>query len=101
MAEPTASTTVALGADHGGFELKEQLKSHLRDRGYSIRDLGTHSKEPAVDYPKIARQVAELVASGAVRFGIMVDGAGIGSPLAAHKRPRVLAAPPHDATRDP
>jgi deoxyribose-phosphate aldolase len=98
MAEPTASTTVALGADHGGFELKEQLKSHLRDRGHSVRDLGTHSKEPPVDYPKIARAVAELVASGAVRFGIMVDGAGIGSAMTANKVPGVLAAAAYNET---
>lgn len=82
---------IALGADHGGFELKEQLKSYLRDQGHSIRDLGTHSKEP-VDYPKIAQSVAELVSSGAVRFGIMVDGAGIGSAMTANKVPGVLAA---------
>ena len=82
---------LALGADHGGFDLKEQLKSHLRERGHSIRDLGTHSKDP-VDYPKIARQVAELVASGTARFGIMIDGAGIGSAMAANKVPGVLAA---------
>jgi deoxyribose-phosphate aldolase len=82
---------LALGADHGGFELKEQLKSHLRERGHSVRDLGTHSKD-AVDYPKIARDVAELVASGAVRFGIMIDGAGIGSAMTANKVPGVLAA---------
>jgi deoxyribose-phosphate aldolase len=85
------STNLALGADHGGFELKEQLKSHLRDRGYAVRDLGTHSKDP-VDYPKIAQQVAQLVASGAARFGIMIDGAGIGSAMAANKVPGVLAA---------
>jgi deoxyribose-phosphate aldolase len=82
---------IALGADHGGFELKEALKAHLRDRGHAIRDLGTNSKEP-VDYPKIARAVAESVASGAVRFGIMIDGAGIGSAMAANKVPGVLAA---------
>jgi deoxyribose-phosphate aldolase len=82
---------LALGADHGGFELKEQLKSYLREQGHSIRDLGTNSKEP-VDYPKIAKAVADLVASGAVRFGIMVDGAGIGSAMTANKVPGVLAA---------
>jgi deoxyribose-phosphate aldolase len=85
------STSLALGADHGGFELKEQLKSHLRERGYAVRDLGTNSKEP-VDYPKIAQQVAQLVSSGAVRFGIMIDGAGIGSAMTANKIPGVLAA---------
>jgi deoxyribose-phosphate aldolase len=84
-------TQIALGADHGGFELKEALKLHLRDRGHAIRDLGTQSKDP-VDYPKIARAVAESVASGASKFGIMIDGAGIGSAMAANKVPGVLAA---------
>jgi len=82
---------IALGADHGGFELKERLKGHLREKGYAVRDLGTYSKEP-VDYPKIAQQVAQLVASGSARFGIMVDGAGIGSAMTANKVPGVLAA---------
>ena len=82
---------IALGADHGGYELKEQLKSFLRDQGHSVRDLGTHSKDP-VDYPKIAKEVADLVATGAVRFGIVVDGAGIGSAMTANKVPGVLAA---------
>ncbi len=85
------SLQLALGADHGGFELKEQLKSYLRDQGHSIRDLGTNSKEP-VDYPKIARDVAELVSAGKARFGIMVDGAGIGSAMTANKVPGILAA---------
>ncbi len=87
----TTSLQLAIGADHGGFELKEELKTWLRDQGHSIRDLGTNSKDP-VDYPKIARAVAELVASGVVRFGIMVDGAGIGSAMTANKVPGVLAA---------
>ncbi len=87
----TRSLQIALGADHGGFELKEQLKAHLREKGYSVRDLGTHSKDP-VDYPKIAQSVAELVSAGTVRFGIMVDGAGIGSAMTANKVPGVLAA---------
>ncbi len=82
---------VALGADHGGFDLKEALKAHLRERGHSIRDLGTNSKDP-VDYPRIAKEVAELVAAGTVRFGIVIDGAGIGSAMAANKIPGVLAA---------
>ena len=84
-------TQIALGADHGGYELKEALKAYLRDRGHAIRDFGTQSKDP-VDYPKIARAVAESVASGATKFGIMIDGAGIGSAMAANKVPGVLAA---------
>jgi len=86
-----ATFQIAIGADHGGFELKEQLKSFLRDKGHAIRDLGTNSKDP-VDYPKFAKSVAEAVSTGAVRYGIMVDGAGIGSAMVANKIPGVLAA---------
>lgn len=86
-----ATFQIAIGADHGGFELKEQLKSFLRDKGHAVRDLGTNSKDP-VDYPKIAKEVAELVSKGTVRYGIMVDGAGIGSAMVANKVPGVLAA---------
>jgi len=91
------SLQIALGADHGGFELKEQLRSYLREQGHSIRDLGTNSKEP-VDYPKIAKAVADLVSAGTVRFGIVVDGAGIGSAMAANKVPGVLAAAAYNET---
>lgn len=87
----TKTLRLALGADHGGFELKERLKAWLTAEGHLVRDLGTHSKDP-VDYPKIARAVAEQVASGAARFGIMIDGAGIGSAMTANKVPGVLAA---------
>ena len=82
---------IALGADHGGDELKEQLKKHLRERGHAVRDLGTHSKDP-VDYPKIAQAAAELVSTGACRFAVIIDGAGIGSAMTANKIPGVLAA---------
>src|SRR5512140_2987045 len=92
-----APLAIALGADHGGFELKEKLKAHLRERGHLVEDLGTHSKEP-VDYPKIAHAVATLVSSGACRFGIMVDGAGIGSAMTANKVPGVLAAACYNET---
>ncbi|MGZ7032934.1 MAG: ribose 5-phosphate isomerase B, partial [Thermoanaerobaculia bacterium] len=87
----TRTFQLALGADHGGFELKEQLKTYLREKGHAVRDVGTHSKD-AVDYPKIAKAVADLVAAGTVRFGIIVDGAGIGSAMAANKVPGILAA---------
>jgi len=86
-----ATLQIAIGADHGGFELKEQLKSFLREKGHAVRDVGTNSKDP-VDYPKFAKEVAELVSKGAVRFGIMIDGAGIGSAMVANKVPGVLAA---------
>jgi len=82
---------IALGADHGGYPLKESLKTNLETAGYPVIDCGTHSIE-AVDYPVFAVKVAEKVAVGAARFGVMVDGAGIGSAMAANKIPGVRAA---------
>jgi len=82
---------IAIGADHGGFELKQQLAPFVASLGHAVTDCGTSSKEP-VDYPRFAHAVATLVASGACDFGIMVDGAGIGSAMAANKVPGVLAA---------
>lgn len=91
--ERTVSTgaRIALGADHGGYRLKEYLEQRLRDAGHDILDCGTHSEEP-VDYPDIALAVAEKVADGSCRSGILVDGAGIGSAMAANKVPGVRAA---------
>jgi ribose 5-phosphate isomerase B len=82
---------VALGADHGGFALKEKLAPYLRELGYRVEDCGTSSTE-AVDYPDFAHAVAQRVASGAARWGIVVDGAGIGSAMVANKVPGVRAA---------
>jgi ribose 5-phosphate isomerase B len=83
--------TVALGADHGGYGLKEDLKAFLGELGYRVVDCGTHSTEP-VDYPDLAYAVARLVSSGEAWRGIVVDGAGIGSAIAANKVPGVRAA---------
>jgi ribose 5-phosphate isomerase B len=83
--------TVAIGADHGGFALKEILKTYLAGLGYTLTDCGTHSTEP-VDYPDLAYAVARLVSSGEAWRGIVVDGAGIGSAMAANKVPGVRAA---------
>jgi ribose 5-phosphate isomerase B len=88
----TDGIAVAVGADHGGFALKEQVKTHLTRLGYRFHDLGTFSTEP-VDYPDIALAVARAVRSGDARLGILVDGAGIGSAMAANKVPGVRAAP--------
>jgi deoxyribose-phosphate aldolase len=88
---------IALGADHGGFELKQQLLEHVRSLGHEVQDCGTHGKDP-VDYPRIAQAVASLVASGQCDFGIMVDGAGTGSAMAANKVPGVLAAACYNET---
>jgi len=93
---PTSSEkTVAIGADHGGFTLKETLKSFLEDNDYSVIDCGTNSQD-SVDYPDFAQKVAEQVASGAAWRGIMIDGAGIGSCMAANKVPGVRAAMCYD-----
>lgn len=88
---------VALGADHGGFPLKEELKSLLGELGYAVTDVGTHSKD-AVDYPDFAVKVARAVAEGRAWRGIMVDGAGIGSAMVANKVPGVRAALCYDLT---
>jgi ribose 5-phosphate isomerase B len=82
---------VAIGSDHGGFELKQQLKGHLRDWGYQVLDLGTDSAE-AVDYPDFAEAVGHAVARGEAWLGIVLDSAGIGSSIAANKVPGVRAA---------
>ena len=83
--------TVAIGSDHGGFELKQKLLPILAEHGLAIRDVGVHENQPA-DYPDIAKQVAELVASGAAARGVIVDGAGIGSAMVANKVAGVRAA---------
>jgi deoxyribose-phosphate aldolase len=83
--------TLAIGADHGGFELKQQLAEHIRSRGYAVEDCGTHGTE-AVDYPKIAAEVAQRVADGRAKIGVIIDGAGIGSSMTANKFPGVRAA---------
>jgi ribose 5-phosphate isomerase B len=88
---------IALGADHGGYALKERIAADLREHGFAVRDCGTHSQEP-VDYPDFAEAVARLVAEGACRWGIVVDGAGIGSAIAANKVPGIRAATCWDVT---
>lgn len=82
---------IAIGSDHGGFSLKENLKDFLAEKGYQFTDCGTNSNE-SVDYPKYAYAVAKKVSNGEVDFGIMVDGAGIGSAMAANKVKGVRAA---------
>ena len=84
-------STIALGADHAGYGLKEALKSWLINRGYQVLDLGTHSTE-SVDYPDYACLVAESVADHKVERGLLVCGTGIGMSIAANKVPGVRAA---------
>lgn len=91
LAVPIASAEVAVGADHGGYRLKERIAADLRERGYEVHDCGTNSTE-SVDYPDFAHAVARLVADGSCRIGIIVDGAGIGSCIVANKVPGIRAA---------
>jgi len=92
---PSGPNTVAIGADHGGYQLKELLKGTLEELGYAVVDCGTDSTT-AVDYPEFAYAVAHLVADGRAWRGIVVDGAGIGSCMAANKVPGVRAAMCYD-----
>ena len=82
---------VAIGADHGGFKMKQELASLLKDLGHSVHDFGTNSEEP-VDYPDFAHAVARSVADGSSDVGIIIDGAGVGSAMTANKVPGVRAA---------
>lgn len=94
-AQQAPSRVVAIGADHGGFDLKETLKKDLSEGGYEVIDVGTTGKE-AVDYPDFAHEIARLVASGKAWRGVMIDGAGIGSCMVANKVPGVRAAMAYD-----
>lgn len=88
--------TVALAADHAGFELKNLLRDELKASGYPVVDLGTNGPE-SVDYPDFGRRLAEQVAGGQARFGIAVCGSGIGISIAANRVPGCRAALVHDA----
>ena len=86
---------IALGADHGGYKMKEMLAEHLVKAGYQVIDCGTNSAE-SVDYPDFAFAVAEKVSLGYAWRGIVIDGAGIGSCMTANKVPGVRAAMCYD-----
>lgn len=86
---------IAIGSDHGGFDLKENLKKDLTAAGHEVIDCGTFNKE-SCDYPDFALAVAKQVSDGLVCRGIMIDGAGIGSCMVANKVPGVRAAMCYD-----
>jgi ribose 5-phosphate isomerase B len=86
-----ASKLIAVGADHGGYKMKQDLKTFLTEAGHRVHDFGTDS-EDAVDYPDFAHAVARAVADGTAEVGIVIDGAGIGSAMTANKVPGVRAA---------
>ena len=86
-----SSKTVGIGSDHGGFETKEKLKPILEELGFTVRDVGVY-EEKAADYPDIAEKVADMVSQGLACCGVVIDGAGIGSSMAANKVPGVRAS---------
>jgi ribose 5-phosphate isomerase B len=91
LPEASPERTVAVGCDHGGFAMKKALLPVLAEQGLAVRDVGVH-EEKSADYPDIALAVAELVAGGQAARGVIIDGAGLGSAMAANKVPGVRAA---------
>lgn len=88
---------IAIGADHGGWQQKDVISTWLGEQGFAVHDCGTHGPD-AVDYPDFAHAVARLVADGTCRWGIVIDGAGIGSAMTANKVPGIRAANCHDVS---
>ncbi|NDJ35811.1 MAG: ribose 5-phosphate isomerase B [Chloroflexi bacterium] len=86
---------IVLGADHAGYELKEEMKGYVEQMGYTVLDVGTDSTD-SVDYPDFAQKVGEAVASGEAERGILICGSGIGASIAANKVPGVRAGLAHD-----
>ncbi|HYP13638.1 MAG TPA: ribose 5-phosphate isomerase B [Bryobacteraceae bacterium] len=89
--ETSAEETVALGADHGGYRLKEALKPLFHELKLEVLDLGVH-EEKSVDYPDIAEEVGAAILTRKAFRGVIIDGAGIGSAMAANKMPGIRAA---------
>jgi len=88
--------TVAVGADHAGFELKRVLIAWMQKAGYVVDDVGTHSKDP-VDYPDFAEAVGKKVLAGEAERGILLCGSGVGASVAANKIPGIRAGLCHDS----
>lgn len=97
VVQGAAEHIIAIGSDHGGYTLKEQLKPFLQKLGWQVADCGCNSNAP-VDYPDYAFAVARMVTERRARWGIMIDGAGIGSCMVANKVPGVRAALCYDQT---
>ena len=86
---------IALGADHAGFELKQNLVGYLHQLGHEVLDLGTHDASPA-DYPDYAEAVGDAVRDGSVERAVLVCGSGVGATVAANKLPGIRAGLCHD-----
>ncbi|MCS6891504.1 MAG: ribose 5-phosphate isomerase B [Rhodovarius sp.] len=89
--------TIAIGADHGGVELKRILAAALSAQGHRVADCGTDG-HTSVDYPDFAAPVVAEVKAGRARFGVLVCGSGIGMAIAANRHPGIRAAVLHNAT---
>ncbi len=87
---------VAVGADHGGYRLKEILKRHVASEGFEVIDVGAFDEKPS-DYPDFARAVAESIREGRAERGVVVCGSGVGASIAASKLPGIRAAVCHDS----
>ena len=87
---------VAIGADHGGYALKDELKQFLQSLGHEMIDVGAHTLDPADDFPDFTRPLAESVASGQADRGIMICGSGVGASVAANKVRGIRASVCHD-----
>ena len=87
---------VAIGADHGGYALKDELKQFLQSLGHEMIDVGAHTLDPADDFPDFTRPLAESVASGSADRGIMICGSGVGASVAANKVKGIRASVCHD-----
>jgi ribose 5-phosphate isomerase B len=92
-----AGATIAVASDHAGFDLKEILKSDLRQAGYAVLDLGTNSTA-SVDYPDFGAAMGDAIAAGKAEKGVLICGSGIGISIAANRNPKVRAVLAHDAT---
>jgi ribose 5-phosphate isomerase B len=88
---------IAIGSDHAGYALKQELATHLKELDHEVIDLGTDSEE-SVDYPDFGAAVGQAVTAGDAEFGVCVCGTGIGIAMAANKVRGVRAAVVHDAT---
>ena len=88
---------IAIGADHAGFEMKQNISALLRELGYDVLDLGAHKLDPTDDYPDFAEAVGEAVAGGKAERAVLICGSGVGVSVAANKIPGIRAAVCHDA----
>jgi ribose 5-phosphate isomerase B len=93
-----AFKSIAIAADHAGFDLKTKLVEELKSAGYAVLDLGTNDATTSVDYPDFGKALAEAVISGKADAGVVVCGTGIGISIAANRHPGIRAALCHDTT---